>query len=334
MLLVVFLLFLHPHCFKFIGMKKGIFSIMFCLILLVSPALAQTTAELLGYKPTDRLLIINNDDAGMCHSANLATIEGLEKGLITTSTIMAPCPWMSEIAEYAKNHPDKDFGVHLTHTSEWKYYRWGTVAPRDQVKGLLDDAGYLHRNIMSVYAKATPEEALIEGRAQIQKLIDAGVPVTHIDSHMGTVQVNPDYFTTYIQLAAEFNLPMRMASWETMEKFGAGNGKMRDELKAQGFVFTDNFIHDEVSGNAYGKANTKEFWTNIIKNLKPGITELFIHATILTDESRSITGSAQKRSEEYQCFVTDPDIRQLMKDEGIILIGYRPLMELQRKNRK
>ena len=315
-------------------MQKEIITITMCLLLLnISSTSAQTTAEQLGYKPTDRLLIINNDDAGMCHSANLATIEGMEKGLITTSTIMAPCPWVSEIAEYAREHPEKDFGVHLTHTSEWKYYRWGSVAPKDRVKGLLDEYGYLHRSIQAVYANASPEEALIEGRAQIQKLIDAGVPLTHIDSHMGTVQINLEYFKVYVQLAAEFNLPMRMASYQTMERFGAGNGKIRDDLKAQGFVFTDYYIYDEVSGGEYGKANTKEFWTNIIKNLKPGITELFVHATVLTDESRSITGSAQKRAEEYQCFVHDPDIRKLIQDEGIILIGYRPLMELQRKNR-
>ena len=294
----------------------------------------KTIAEMLGYKPTDRLLIINNDDAGMCHSANLATIEGLEKGLITTSTIMAPCPWVIEIAEYAKNNPDRDFGAHLTHTAEWKYYRWGPVASKDQVKGLLDNDGYLHRDVMAVYANATPEETLIEGRAQIQKLINAGVPLTHIDSHMGVLQVNPEYFKVYVQLATEFNLPMRMASRETMERYGQGNGKLRDALVEQGFVFTDNFIHEEVSGSEYGRANTKEFWTNIIKNLKPGITELFIHSTVLTDESRSITGSAQKRAEEFDCFVHDPAIRQLMQDEGIILIGYRPLMELQRKLRK
>ena len=315
-------------------MQKVIITYIISVILFETLSVsAQTTAEQLGYKPTDRLLIINNDDAGMCHSANLATIEGMEKGLITTSTIMAPCPWVSEIAEYAKDHPEKDFGVHLTHTSEWKYYRWGSVAPKDQVKGLLDEQGCLHRSIQAVYDNASPEEALIEGRAQIQKLIDAGVPLTHIDSHMGTVQINLEYFKVYVQLSAEFNLPMRMASYQTMEKYGAGNGKMRDDLKAKGFVFTDYYIYEEVSGGEYGKANTKEFWTNIIKNLKPGITELFVHATVLTDESRSITGSAQKRAEEYQCFVHDPDIRQLIQDEGIILIGYRPLMELQRKNR-
>ena len=311
-------------------LRLSVISLSFLLIL--SPlASAQTLAEKLGYKPTDRLLIVNSDDAGMCHSANSATIEGQEKGLITSATIMAPCPWASEIAEYAKNNPDKDFGVHLTHTSEWKYYRWGTVASQESVKGLLAKDGSMHRSVLAVYSNATVEEALIEGRAQIQKLLDAGVPLTHIDSHMGTMQLAENFFKAYIQLAGEFNLPMRMASQETMEKFGAGS--MRQELAEQGFVFPDYYIYDELRTGNYGQANTKEFWIDIIKNLKPGVTELFIHATVYTDESRAITGSARKRAEEYECFVNDADIKKLLEEEGIILIGFRPLLELQRKNR-
>ena len=84
---------------------------------------APSLAERLGYKPTDRLLIINADDTGMCHAANLAVIEGMEQGFVTTGTIMAPCPWFWEIAEYARAHPDRDFGLHLDHTSEWGKYR-------------------------------------------------------------------------------------------------------------------------------------------------------------------------------------------------------------------
>jgi predicted glycoside hydrolase/deacetylase ChbG (UPF0249 family) len=286
---------------------------------------SQTLAEKLGYKPTDRLLIINCDDIGMCHSSNLAVIEGMETGLITSGSVMTPCPWFSEIADYSRSHPEKDFGVHLTHTSEWKFYRWGSVAPGDMVKGLYDNEGYLWRSIEEVYAHSTPEEALTEGRAQIKKAISAGIPVTHIDSHMGTLQYRPDYLKVYIQLALEFNLPLRMAAQSTMENFGFP--ELRKQFEEQGLVFTDYFIYDELENYK----DIKAFWINIIKNLKPGVTELFMHASKESDELKAITNSWKTRIQEAAVFTSDPDIKKLINDEKIILIGYRPLMELQRK---
>jgi predicted glycoside hydrolase/deacetylase ChbG (UPF0249 family) len=251
----------------------------------------------------------------------------MEHGLITTATIMTPCPWFNEIAEYARTHPERDFGIHLTHTAEWKLYRWGSVAPRDAVKGLYDPAGYLWPSVEEVYAHSNPQEALIEGRAQIKKALDAGIPVTHIDSHMGTVQTNPEYLKSYIQLAIEFNLPLRMASQATMEKFGFPD--LRKQFEAKGLVFSDYFVYDELENYK----DVKPFWTGILKNLKPGVTELFIHAAKMSEELKAITHSAEKRSQEAAAFTSDPDIRKLIQDEQIILIGYRPLLELQRKKK-
>lgn len=286
---------------------------------------SQTLAEKLGYKPTDKLLIINCDDVGMCHSSNLAVIEGMEKGLISSGTIMTPCPWFNEIAAYSRSHPEKDFGVHLTHTSEWNNYRWGSVAPRDMVKGLYDSTGYLWHEVEQVYAHATPQEALTEGRAQIRKALDAGIPVTHIDSHMGTMQYSPEFLKTYIQLALEFKLPLRMAAQSTMEGFGFP--EMRKQFAEMGLVFTDYFVYDELTNYK----DVKAFWTSIIKNLKPGVTELFIHASKESDELKAITNSWQTRIKEANTFTSDQDIKKLIADEHIKIIGYRPLMELQRK---
>ncbi len=286
-------------------------------------------AERLGYRAGDRLLIINGDDAGMCHAANAGTLECLEKGLMTSATIMVPCPWFPALADYARRHPHLDFGVHLTHTAEWRFYRWGPVAPRDQVPGLVDPEGYLWRSVQEVYAHATPEQALIEGRAQIRRALAAGVDVTHLDSHMGTLQLDPRYLEVYRTLALEFDLPVRMASQATLEKFGQPG--LRARFAADGLVFPDHFIYEELQSEP---ADVKGFWLRVLRNLQPGVTELYIHAALPTEELRAITGSWKTRGEEYQVFTYDADLRRAIEEQGIIRIGYRPLRELQRTERR
>ena len=298
-----------------------------------SPALAKadstTLAARLGYKATDKLLIINGDDTGMCHAANTATIDSLERGLMTSATIMVPCPWFTEIARYATANPEKDFGIHLCHTSEWQVYRWGPVAPREKVPGLVDNEGYLWRSVPEVYQHATPGEALIEARAQVRKALDAGIDVTHLDTHMGALNYDPRYVQVYLQLAMEFNLPLRMPSQDTAARFGFTD--LRKQFAAKGIVFPDYLIYDELDEE---KEGVKQFWVKILRNLKSGVTELFIHAAKPTDELRHVTNSWKTRSEEYETFTNDADIRQLGKDLGIIRIGYRPLRDLQRDKNK
>lgn len=289
----------------------------------------QTLAERLGYSRNDRILIINNDDAGMCHAANKATMEGMERGLISSSTIMTPCPWYNEIAAYAAAHPEKGFGVHLTLTSEWKNYRWGTVAPRNEVPGLYDGEGYMWKGVLEVYGASTPQEALIEGRAQIRKALESDIPITHIDSHMGTYQYSPEYMKVYIQLAKEFDLPLRMPSKTTLDNLGAPD--FREVCRKEGIIHPDYFIHEELE--EYSTENVAEFWTNYIRNLKPGVTEIYVHASAEGEEIRSITNSAAKRIRELEFFTSD-DLKRLIEEEGIIVISYRPLLELQRKREK
>lgn len=312
-------------------LEHGLFPIALSLLCSVAgshSAEAVALAERLGYKPTDKLLIVNGDDAGMCHSANLATIESLEQGQMRSATIMVPCPWFPEIAAYAKAHPEKDFGIHLCHTSEWGKYRWGPVAPREQVPGLVDPQGYLWPEIPEVYAHATPEQALIEGRAQIKRALAAGVDVTHLDSHMGTLQYHPEYMKAYLQLAVEFDLPVRMASQETLTRMG--HPELRGQFSAQGIVSPDYFIFDELKNEKNG---VKNFWLEVMKNLKPGVTELYIHAGLPNDELKAITGSWSTRAQEYEVFTHSEEMKQLIGDQKIILLGYRPLRELQHKER-
>jgi predicted glycoside hydrolase/deacetylase ChbG (UPF0249 family) len=309
-------------------------STLHCLLL---AALAQTAAiaapslgERLGYPADARILIVNGDDVGMCHTANLATIESLERGLMTSATILVPCPWFLEIANYARTHPEKNFGIHLCQTSEWQTYRWGPVASRSEVPGLIDPEGYLWHETPQVYARSSPAEAATEAQAQIRKALAAGVDVTHLDSHMGVLQMHPAYLAKYLELAVEFDLPVRMASQATFAQSGQDTG-WRAKFAAQGILFTDDFIYDDLNEEP---KDVKGYWMRKLASLKPGVTELFIHAGQPTDELKAITNSWKTRSAEFEVFTNDPELRALVEREKIVRIGYRPIRDLQRRLRK
>ena len=236
-------------------------------------------AEALGFKSTDKILIVNVNDVGGSHAANAATIDAMENGLATSGTIMVPCPWFPEIAAYARGNAKADFGLHLTHTSEWKTYKWGPVARKSLVPGLFDPQGYLWPDIMSVYKNSTPEAAYNEARAQIEKALAAGVDVTHLDSHMGALQYNEAYFQVYRRLGKEFDLPLRMGSQEVLA--AAGGGHQRGQLDADGILYTDYLIH---GGRKPGEP-IADYWKRQLAELKPGVTELYIHAAIDSEET-------------------------------------------------
>jgi len=284
-------------------------------------------AERLGFKSTDKILIINVDDVGNSHAANAAVIDAMENGLATSSTIIVPGPWFPEIAAYAKAHPTSDFGVHLAHTSEWKTLKWGPVANKSDVPGLVDPQGYLWPDIMSVYKNSTPEQAYVEARAQIKKALDAGIDVTHVDSHMGTLQYNEAYFQVYRRLAREFNLPLRMGSQELLA--AQGGGQQRGQLDADGVVYPDYLIH----GDRKPGEPIRDYWKRSISSLKPGVTELYIHASVAGDEIKHITNSWEDRAAEYELFTKDPEVRRILEAQGVKRIGYRALRDLQRKAR-
>jgi predicted glycoside hydrolase/deacetylase ChbG (UPF0249 family) len=284
-------------------------------------------AERLGFKATDKILIINVDDVAGSHAANAAAIDALENGLATSATIMVPCPWFPEIAAYAKAHPNADFGLHLTHTSEWRGYKWGPVASKTEVPGLVDPQGYLWPDIMNVYARATPEQAYTEARAQIRKALDAGVDVTHLDSHMGALQYSEQYFQVYRRLAKEFDLPLRMGSQEVLA--AAGGGGQRGQLDGDGIIYPDYLIH---GGRNKGESMA-DYWKRMLKGLKPGVTEAYIHASIPGEEIQHVTNSWKDRASEYELFTKDTEIRNILESQGVKRIGYRALRDLQRKTR-
>jgi len=285
-------------------------------------------AERLGYRPADKLLIIHADDVGMCHSVNVATIRAMEKGVVSSASIMVPCPWFPEIARYCREHPDADFGIHLTLTSEWQFYRWRPVAPISEVPGLLDKEGFLPRGVMEAVQKATPQEVEKEIRSQIERAKAFGINPTHVDSHMGTLFTGK-FYSIYTRVARESGIMPMLPSptpeiVEMAKQAGIDAPKTTIELKKRGFVFLD-LLNTGEKGDTLEER--RENYYRFLRNLKPGVTQIIVHLSLDDDEIRSITGHWQARWHEYQIF-TDPRTRELIDSLGIKLIGYRDLRRL------
>lgn len=305
-------------------------ALCFCALLLaLAPgafAQTRTLAERLGYPRDAKLLIVHADDLGMAHSVNAATIKGFESGLVNSGSIMVPCPWFAEIATYARANPQADLGLHLTLTSEWTTFRWGPVTPKDRVSSLLDKNGYFRLTETEAAAHADPKEVELEIRAQIDRARAFGIQPTHLDSHMGTLYQNKALFEVFLRVAREYKLPVRIAKeWFARADFLPSTLNPDD-------VFIDRIVD---INPAVAPKDWARFYTDAIKNLQPGVTEVVIHLSYDDAEMRGATfdhpdWGAAWRQRDFDFFTSDA-FRQLLREQQIKLITWRELGKLLQK---
>ncbi len=304
---------------------RGSCSILLLLGITLSAVSAPPSlVERLGYPQDAKLLIINADDFGMNHATNTATIKALTKGVVTSSTIMTPCPWFLETVRFAKKNPKADLGVHLTLTSEWKQYKWAPILGAATVPSLCDENGYLYPSVPMVYLSAKPEELRRELCAQIDRALKAGIDVTHLDSHMGTLHYAPGYHKMYVQIAKEYNLPCRIVGHDIMDRYAFGYWiDYADEL---GVLHPDILVTD----GPRRRRKTAAYWTKQIESLRPGkVTEFLTHCAGSTTEMWATTSSTLRRVADTD-FFTEDSTRALLKEQNVTLISYRELRALQR----
>ncbi|MHB0960142.1 MAG: polysaccharide deacetylase family protein [Pirellulaceae bacterium] len=275
--------------------------------------------------PPARYLIIHADDAGMSHSANRGTIDAMEQGIVSSASIMVPCPWFVEIAEYARAHPERDFGIHLTLNCEWKRYRWGPVASRDKVPSLVDRDGYLWSNVRQVAEHAKTDEVEIELRAQIDRAKEFSVPITHLDTHMGSILARPDLIGIYVQLAIEYDVPilfLRTIDEEIAKEYPAlaeQGRKLQSVLEAHQLPMLDQMA--QLYGEQPGRTRPQAY-LETLRDLSPGVSQLIIHCGYDDAELRAITGSAAQRDEDRRVF-SDPEVITFIKEQNIQVITWK-----------
>ena len=296
-------------------------------------------ADRLGLAPGARAVIINADDFGMCHAANTAITQLLDAGRIDSTTLMVPCAWAPEAMAFAASRTDLDVGVHLVLTSEWTDYRWRPLT--GTATTLVDGSGYFPADVLAIEELASVDDVTAEIAAQLQTALDAGVDVTHLDNHMGSVYgllTGRDFLGPVFELAARSGLPFRLP--RTMEGTGddaALQAKLTEASAAAdslGVEIIDRlWSHpfEEVPGASYEQI--RDGFIARRRAVPAGVTEIYLHPMVDDDELRAaVDFAAAKRGHELR-LLSDPAVLQAIADEGLVRVGWRDLRDLQRSRR-
>jgi predicted glycoside hydrolase/deacetylase ChbG (UPF0249 family) len=294
----------------------------------------------------DKYLIINADDFGMCHSANLAVFDLFKKGGITSSTIMTPCSWAREAGVWAAAHPEYAVGVHLTFTSEWGNYRWGPVA-HNNTESLRDSEDFMYHESDEFEKNSDVDEVAAEIRAQIERFRSFGVEPSHLDNHMGSLYgIETGRFellNTTLDIAGENGLPFRFPGVFMPEMFENDTLEVKIDQSLIAMVFDkvvsyanslkvavpDFLIPGEWNGpQDESYENFKEYIYELYKSFPEGVTETYIHPALESDELKAITGAWHRRVWEHKLF-SDPQTLQHIDACGIKLINYRDLAKMK-----
>jgi len=286
----------------------------------------KSLAEKLGYPRDSKLLMVHADDVGVTHSVNAATIKALDTGLVNSASLMVPCPWFPEIADYAKSHPAVDFGLHLTLTSERVYYRWSPVASNDKVPSLVDENGYFHHD-WTATTRIDPKEVELELRAQIDRAYAMGVRPTHLDSHQYRLYENgKDLFEVVLRLAHDYKLPVFVA-----RDWFADHPYLESSLTSADIVLD----HTVTIAPSVPPEKWTEFYKTALKNLQPGVTEFVIHLGFADDEMKAATRErdtwgAAWRQRDFD-FFTSQEFRHLLQEQNIKLVTWGELARAARQ---
>ena len=292
-----------------------------------------TYAERLGWPEGTRAVIMHSDDLGMHRDANLGTIKAIEEGICNSASVMMPCGWVTQWRDWLEENPDFCNGLHITLTSEWQRYRWPPLSSYEETPGLFDADGYMHRSVAAVAANATPEEVRTEIMAQLNMARRMGMDITHLDTHMGTLFARPDYTQLYVEIGIQEQIPVMIMGGH-MRRLVGDNPQYRARIDSARELAEHAWenglpVLDDLQSDITGLGPYEEKKAELIKRLRelePGVTQFIVHCTEPSEVFSDISGSGPNRWSDVEVLI-DPEVQQVIEEEGIVLTTWRELHE-------
>ena len=270
--------------------------------------------EALGHPDDAKLVVLSCDDLGAFHASNESVLQAMRTGVATCASLMVPAPWARHAVQHLQ--PGDDIGVHLTLVSEHPEYRWG---PLTYAPSLQSGDGGFPSTLDDLWEHADSEEVLRECRAQVERALLWGVDVTHLAPHLTSITLRPEFFDVYLELAAEYRLPIRLPSSISLNEAGFDfRGLARDE----GVLFPDHFDHDWSSGS-------RQRVLDSINKLQSGVTEIHVQPVIDSPEVRAL-GDVCLGWIDDLALITGSEVREALAAAGATLIGYRQIRDAMR----
>lgn len=310
--------------------RIGIFAtILVTIIISTEVTEASELARRLGYKDSDKVLLLHADDMGLSPLTNKAVDDVIRFGMVKSASIMIPAPYArAAIQEYGY----LDLGVHLTFNSEWDGYRWTPVSDPDDVPSIVSMFSlhnYLYKDRGPVYFFGRTRDVVKELRAQLNQALAFGLKPTHMDSHMAMVLLKKDWAKGYLRSAKKYRIPPMIVRWskdlhrQLPPLIMNHLKKLSAQAQAAGFLAFD-YASLGIPGQSY--MERKEAFVKYFMNLKPGVTMVFMHPSYFNATNPFPSDVVEQRTVDA-LVMQDPEVKHVLEDLDIKLIGWRDIQQ-------
>lgn len=281
----------------------------------------------LGLSEQDRAVIFHADDIGMCEGSVSAYRDLMDFGLLSSAATMVPCPWFPAAASLFRtltDHPRLDVGVHLTFNSEWDAFRWGPLSTRDPQSGLMDEDGYFFNRTDFTHERASADAMRQEMQAQIERGLQGGFPVTHVDTHMLCL-FQPRFLPLYLDVARQYGLPVfafraHSPQWQSWSAGVEATFPYLQKAEEEGQPLMDylDVMSLHTHENRLEEAKAK------LANLPAGLSYFLIHPVKDTPELRAMAPDWRCRVADYELFTSEA-WRKAVQDSGVQVVSWKDL---------